>query len=243
MSEWNVVYCFSKKLSQSEENFNNILYSLSKSVEYSSKYHKVKILTDIETISYLNDIEVDKELFDFKPFRFLDDIKIQVLPTLKDNEVLIDPDVFLFKKLDITENCDIFVERPENIKDEWYVTDYNDSKKYKFSDYIKFESSTNNVINIGILKFFNQKLLNLYIKRYEMVKNLALLEEKLESFPKYSILLGQLLLQNVLDGGNYIISYAKHNRKNEYYHLAGEQKYNREYLHKVLSRKNKQSII
>jgi len=244
MSSWKLIYCFTKRLSQSEENFKNILYSLRKSIELSSRFHDVKIFTDKETIQYLNNIEVKKELLDFGHLRFLDDIKISVLPHIKENEVLIDPDVFLFKKLYITEKCDIFVERPENIKDNWYVTDYEYSKKFKFSKNIKLESISGNVTNIGILKFFNTHLLNKYIERYNFVRNIALEEETtLDEFPKYSILLGQLLLQNVIDENGYIVSYAKHNKKNEYYHLAGEQKYENDYLNKILERKNNQSII
>lgn len=244
MSYLKLVYCFTKRLSQSEENFENILYSLKKSIELASRFHDVKILTDNETLQYIDSIEVEKELLNFGYLRFLDDIKIQVLPTLKDNEILIDPDVFLFKKLYITEKCDIFVERPESIKDDWYVTDYEYSKKFKFSKHIKLHSISGDVTNIGILKFFNKELLSKYIERYNFVRNIALQEvDVLENFPKYSVLFGQLLLQNVIDEERYIVSYAKQNKKNEYYHLAGEQKYEKGYLNKILERKNKESII
>ena len=244
MSKWKLVYCFTKRLSQSEENFKNILYSLSKSIELSSRFHDVKILTDKETLEYLDKIQVEKELLDFGHLRFLDDIKISVLPQIKENEVLIDPDVFLFKELNIIEKCDIVTERPENIKDDWYVTDYEYSKRFKFSNYIKLESTNGDVTNIGILKFFNKKLMLKYIERYNFVRSIALEEESiLDDFPQYSVLFGQLLLQNVIDENEYTISYAKHNKKNEYYHLAGAQKYENGYLNRILERKNKNTII
>ena len=242
MSYWKLVYSFTKRLSQSEENFENILYSLNKSIELSSRFHDVKILTDKETLEYLDKIEVEKELLDFGYLRFLDDIKISVLPYIKENEVLIDPDVFLYKELKLLDNCDVFAERPESITDEWYKKDYELSKRFKFSEYIKFESKSGNVTNIGILKFFNKNLLEKYISTYNFVKDLAL-EDNLEPFPKYSILLGQLLLQNIIDDNNFIVKYAREYGYNEYYHLAGEWKYEKNFLKKALEKKNKNTMI
>lgn len=244
MSNWKLVYCFSKKLSQSDDNFHSILYSLGKSIEFASKYHQLKIITDSETIDYLNEFNVEKQLFEFETFRFLDDIKIQVLPHLDDDEILIDPDVFLFDELQVDKNCDLFAERQENITDEWYVTDYKDSQKYKFSNFIKLESLNGFVTNIGLLKFFSKEFMKIYIERYKLVRSIALQDEKiLENFPKYSILFGQLLLQNVIDDFQYIVSYARLNNKNKYYHLAGPQKYDIEYLKSVTQRKQNKTTI
>jgi hypothetical protein len=245
MSKWNLVYCLTKRLSQSEENFETILYCLNKSIELASRFHNIKILTDVETIEYLNHLNVEVELFDFGHLRFLDDIKISVLPYLKDDELLIDPDVFIYRELKIDEDCDLFSERPENIiKDEWYKKDYLLSKKFKFSSFIRYESKMTDICNIGILKFFNKELLKKYIEKYNFVKSFALEEEDtLEKFPTFSILLGQLLLQNIIDDGKYRVKYARLNLYNEYYHLAGEQKYDVEYLKKTLEKKTKNTII
>jgi len=238
MSPWKLVYCFTKKLSLNESDFNTVLYSLNKSIEMSSKFHKIKIMTDNETLEYIKNIDVDYEIFEFDNFRFLDDIKIKVLPHIKNDEVLIDPDVFLFEELKIDKLCDLFAERPESINDKWYVEDYESSKKFEFSNYIKFESLNGDIVNIGILKFFNKQLERKYIENYNKIKSIALSEiDNLEPFPKYSILLGQLLLQNIIDDNSYNVIYAKNN--NEYYHLAGRQKYKNGYLKKLFNKNNK----
>jgi hypothetical protein len=245
MSKWNLVYCLTKRLSQSEENFETILYCLNKSIELALRFHTIKIITDNETIDYIKNLNVEIELFHFGHLRFLDDIKISVLPHLKENEILIDPDVFVYRELKINKDCDLFADRPEHIiKDNWYKVDYELSKKFRFSKFIRLESKTYNVCNIGIIKFFNNELLTKYIEKYNFVKSIALEEENiLEKFPTFSILLGQLLLQNVIDDGDYKIKYARLNAYNEYYHLAGEQKYDIDYLKKTLEKKTKSTII
>lgn len=245
MSKWNLVYCITKRLSQSEENFEIILYCLNKSIELASKFHNIKIITDSQTIGYIKHLNIEIEIFDFGHLRFLDDIKISVLPQLKDDELLIDPDVFIYRELKIDEDCDLLCERPENIiRDIWYHTDYKLSKNFKFSNFIRFESKTNDICNIGILKFFNQDLLKKYIERYNFVKSVALDEENnLYEFPTFSILLGQLLLQNIIDENDYKVNYIRHNRYNEYYHLAGPQKYDVKYLKSALEKKNQKTII
>jgi hypothetical protein len=245
MSKWKFIYCLTKRLSESEENFETFLYCLNKSIELAARFHTIKIITDSQTIEYLNHLNVEIELFDFGHLRFLDDIKISVLPHLKENEILVDPDVFLYKELKIDENCDLFCERPEHIiKDEWYRKDYELSRKFKFSSLIKFESKKYDICNIGILKFFNKELLKQYIEKYNFVKSVALEEsDELYEFPTFSILLGQLLLKNIIDENDYKLKYARLNPYNEYYHLAGEQKYDKDYLKRSLEKKNQNTLI
>ena len=132
MSKWNLVYCFSKKLSDNDDNFEKILYSLEKSIEYNSKFHKVKVYTDSLTYQFIEHLNIEIEIYPFSKFRFLDDIKIQTLPLLTENEVLIDPDVFLFKELCLNEDSDAIFERPEKLSDPWYQREYSDSIKFEF---------------------------------------------------------------------------------------------------------------
>lgn len=244
MSPWKLVYPLTKRLSQNEKNFEIILYCLNKSIELSSKFHDVKIVTDSETIDYLNELDVEKQIFDFGHLRFLDDIKISVLPHIKHNEILVDPDVFIYRELKIDTNCDLICERPERIRDNWYKEDYILAKEFKFSKFISLKSDTEKVSNIGILKFFNNDFLKTYLETYNLVKSVALEEEtKLYPFPTFSILLGQLLLQNLIDKNECVVKYIRDDRYNQYYHLAGPQKYDKDYLLEVVNRKSKTSVI
>jgi len=244
MSRWNLVYCLTKRLSQSEENFQILLYCLNKSIELASRFHTIKIITDNETIEYLNHLNVEIELSDFGHLRFLDDIKISVLPHLKENEILIDPDVFLYNELSVNDKCDLLCDRPENINKDWYKKDYKLSKRFYFSNFIELKSKTGKVSNIGIVKFFNKTLLKKYIDTYNFVKNTALEEESLlDEFPTFSILLGQLLLQNIIDKDDYKVVYVSKNKDNTYYHLAGPKKYNKDYLKNIFEKKNQNTLI
>jgi hypothetical protein len=238
MNNWKLVYCFSKLLSYDDNNFNIILYSLSKSIEFNSKFHQIKIYTDKFTYDFIKHLNVDIEIYDYTHFRFIDDIKIQTLSLLDDNEILIDPDVFLYKELIIDKNCDVFLERPEKITDPWYREDYDISLKFKFSKMIEFNSKSGDVGNIGIIKFFNIDFMNQYITQYDKIKELAEEElDKLSPFPRFSILLGQLGLQNLVDKKNYTVVYAKFTKGNKYIHLAGEQKYKIGYIDTIFKPK------
>ena len=84
--------------------------------------------------------------------------------------------------------------------------------------------------------------MNEYIIHYNNVRSVAFEEyDLLPPFPKFSLLLGQLLLQNLIDDNNYKISYCKLNKKNNYNHLAGITKYgyekSNEYIDKVVDKK------
>lgn len=231
MKEWNLVYCFSKKLLELAEvehhkKFPIILECLYKSVDLNSKFHKLKLYTDSYTFKFVKELDIEIKVIDYLPFRFLDDMKIQTLPKLKDNEVLIDPDIFLFKKLNIEQGYDLILERFDNIDEWWYNIEQELSKPFKFSKLLNFSPKTGTVGNVGIMKFFNQKFMNDYIERYNTVREVAMQEEeKLDPFPRFSVLLGQLLLRNVADDFKYSIGYSKLNIKNEYKHLSGSSKY------------------
>ena len=155
---------------------------------------------DTFTFEFVKDIDIEIEIIDYTPFRFLDDIKIQTLPLLNKDEILIDPDIFLYKEIRIDSDCDIFLERPEKITARWYIRDYNESLPFKFSKMINFESKSGDVGNIGIIKFYNMEFMNEYISHYNLIKKTAEEEiTKLPQFPSLSILIGQLGLQNLID--------------------------------------------
>ena len=240
MKYWTLVYCFTKKLSklaegEQEKNFNIILDCLKKSVQLNSKFHKLKLYTDDFTYDLVKDLNIETKVIDYSRFRFIDDIKIQTLPLLEENEVLIDPDIFLYKKLDVKENYDLILERKDSINTWWYNDERTLAEPFNFSKLLNFVSKSGTVGNIGIMKFFNKKFLNDYIERYNEVRDVAMAEEEtLYPFPRFSVLLGQLLLRNVADDFNYSIGYSNMNEKNEYKHLSGHNKYKQ---HALLDRR------
>jgi len=240
MKYWTLVYCFTKKLSklaegEQEKNFNIILDCLKKSVQLNSEFHKLKLYTDDFTYDLVKDLNIETKVIDYSRFRFIDDIKIQTLPLLEENEVLIDPDIFLYKKLDVKENYDLILERKDSINAWWYNDERTLAEPFNFSKLLNFVSKSGTVGNIGIMKFFNKKFLNDYIERYNEVRDVAMQEEdKLLPFPRFSVLLGQLLLKNVADDFNYSIGYSNMNEKNEYKHLSGHNKYKK---HSLLDRR------
>lgn len=226
MSNLKLIYCFSKLLSDDDKNFNVILYSLTKSIEFNSRFHSIKIYTDDTTVRYLSHLNVDIEVYNYSNFRFIDDIKIQTLSLIQPDEILIDPDIFLYKELILEDGYDLILERPEKVDASWYKEDFSEASTFKFRRFLKLESKTGEVGNIGIIKFFNLDAQKEYINFYNQVRSEALLEEdKLPRYPKFSVLLGQLGLQNLIDKKGYKLKYAKHIEGNDYIHLSGYRKY------------------
>ena len=226
-SNLRLVYCFSKKLASSIERFNYALSCLKKSIETNSKFHTIKLYTDTTTISYLDDIQIEKEILNFDDFKFLDDIKIETLPKLKENDILIDIDIFLGKALEINLNSDVVLDRPSYVTESYYRTEIERSLQYEFSKLLNYNPKKNEIGNIGIMKFVNKELEKKYINFYTKIKENILNQNKeLPPFPAFSVLIGQIGLKNVIDDNNYTISYASKLDNNNYFHLAGDVKYN-----------------
>lgn len=227
MRKLKLVYCFSKTLSENQSRLDVVLYCLKRSIEINSRFHDLKLYTDYLTLDELSHLDIQKEVVDFTPLKFTDDIKIQTLPLLKENEILIDIDVFLKKELVIDSNCDVIGEHPEYLSSKWYIRDYTKASNYNFGKHIRYSSISGGVINIGILKFFNKELQSQYFEKYNYVRDLALKQEHLipESLLNFSILLGQLLLQNIIDEYKYKVKFACNIHQNNYLHLAGKFKF------------------
>jgi hypothetical protein len=237
MNDWVLSYCFSKELSHNDIHFELMLEFLKKSIEFNRRFHTTKIYTDNITYQFIKNINIEIIILNYTKFRFLDDIKIQTLPILTENEILIDIDIFLYKNLTIDTNCDLILEHRDSISSNWYVTDYMDSALFKFSKYMHLNSKSGSVGNIGVIKFFNKSFLGKYIEKYNRITNIAKEEsDKLPPFPNFSILFGQLLLQNLIDEMDYKICYTAENKNNKYIHLDGPRKklFSKIKLHKEL---------
>ena len=241
---WTLVYCLSKRLAKTEDIWKTTLEYFKKSVEVNGKFHKLKLYTDEYTKKEL-DLDIETKILEVEDLSFLDNYKIQILPLLEKNEILIDPDVFLLKELTINEDCDIIVDREDSSNNKWYDIEFSMASDYKFSKLMKFKK---NVVipNIGVLKFFNEKLQQKYIDSYNKIKTIAK-EENLPPFPRFSILLGQVNLENIISQDTYSVEYCARNKNNEYLHIAGDEKFLEDSLNKVenfLSKdKSSKSII
>lgn len=233
---WTLVYAFSKKLATTDKRFEQSLEIFKQSIEYNKRFHKLKIYSDKETFEYIYQFGIEIELIDFEDFIFLDDIKIKVLPKLTDNEVLIDPDVFLFSNLKLPTTYDVILDRPVNINVYWLQEQIESSKEYEFSKLINFKPKKDLTGNIGVIKFFNKNLQELYIDFYSKVRDIAKKEkDKLPPFPSYSILLGEVGLKTVIDDTNSSFFFASEISSNKYDHVAGPRKFDFDSIKKYLS--------
>jgi hypothetical protein len=241
-SNWKLVYCFSKKLAVSTERFNSALSCLKNSIETNSKFHELKIYTDKDTYKFLENFTDDIEIIEYNDFSFLDDIKIQTLPLLKENEILIDIDIFLGNSLKINLLTDVVLDRPSYVTESYYRTEIERSLQYEFSKLLNYNPKKNEIGNIGIMKFVNKELEKKYINFYTKIKENILNQNKeLPPFPAFSVLIGQIGLKNVIDDNNYTISYAS-KLDNNYFHLAGSTKYKTVDFEKLNSRLTKTLI-
>jgi hypothetical protein len=245
LSDWKLVYCLSKRLAKTEDAWNTTIELFKKSVQMSSVFHKVKLYTDSETKQYI-DFDIEIEILEVNDLSFLDNYKIQILPLLHDNEILIDPDVFLKKELIIDSSKDLIVDRPDSSNNKWYDIEFDMAKEYKFSELIEFKKNAT-IPNIGIFKFFNKQLQKDYIDNYNKIKSCTVEEvKKLPPFPRFSILLGQVSLENILSKDIYSIGYCSRKKENDYLHTAGEEKFKKDSVNNLedfLNREKKKSIL
>ena len=94
-----VSFCFTIKIINSMDNLERYQTMISKAVNCAKEHHKVIFYTDAETLPYLNITGVDIKLIETTNFYFVDDFKVHLLSIISDEEVLIDTDLFLFRKL------------------------------------------------------------------------------------------------------------------------------------------------
>ena len=236
-----ISFCFTIKIMNSINDLEDYQLMISKSVECAKQHHIVKFYTDTETLPYLQIEDVEIQLIDTTDFYFVDDFKINLLSIISDNEILIDTDLFLFRRLKLEDNKDIYVDFRDN------------SKKYWYKEYIKwfinngidelipnFYTKDIYVPNIGILKISNNELKMEYLNLYYKIRKWILTKD-IKIDRGVSIILGQYLLALLIEGGKYKISYC-YNKNNHYSHLSGPLKFEPNILNNILLIKNKKII-
>ena len=225
-----VSFCFTIKIINSMDNLERYQTMISKAVNCAKEHHKVIFYTDAETLPYLNITGVDIKLIETTNFYFVDDFKVHLLSIISDEEVLIDTDLFLFRKLKLDDTADICVDFMDNSKQKWYTEYLNWFIDNGINELIpEFGQHTINVPNIGILKIKNIELKQEYKELYYKIKKWALSKDS-EITKGISIILGQYLLAILLT--KYKVSYS-YNQKNHYVHLSGPSKFKSNILNNI----------
>ena len=225
MSKPFFVYCFSKKLAANEEQYAISLQILEKSINLLKKVYSYKLVTDTQTIKDIQNLSTEIDIIDTKNFIFLDDIKLSLLPSLGNNDIIIDPDIFIFDHLTISNEADLIFEHRDNPDSPWYKEVIENLRGTLLYDKIKSVKNLPFVPNIGFLKINNKKLLTEYIEQYEYYSK-DIVNKIDNGLLSFSIILGQYLLGILLYEGNYSYLYIRGaNTGDKYSHLAGPDKY------------------
>jgi len=225
MSKITYVYCFSKNLAVNEEQYAISLTLLKQSIKLVSKHSNYRLVTDDSTYKDLKNLSNDITMIDSSDFKFLDDFKLSLLKDLKFNEMLVDPDILMFKKPMVDSNTDLIFDYKDSPRKYWYEEDIRAVEGTLLYDKIKSVKKLPFVPNIGFLKINNKKLLTDYIEQYSYYRK-DILNKFDNTFLSFSILLGQYLLGMLLYEGNYsYLSIRSVNTPDVYEHLGGPQKF------------------
>tara|TARA_B100000902_G_C27207411_1_gene862417 strand:+ start:381 stop:1088 length:708 start_codon:yes stop_codon:yes gene_type:complete len=225
MSKKSFVYCFSKKLAANEEQYAINLMLLEKSINHLKQFYSYRLITDQQTLEDVKSLSDNIEITSSDDYIFLEDIKTSLVGSLGKNELIIDPDLFVYKELDIPTGYDILFDHKDSPKRSWY-TDYVEKLKGTLLyDKIKSAGKLKFVPNIGFFSINNPDLRSNFLEQYRYFRD-DIIKNKKEDPNQFNLLLGQYLLGIVLSEGNY--SYLNIRSKNSgdvYVHLAGPNKY------------------
>lgn len=189
------------------------------------QFHKIILLTDKDSLNYLTIPEgIEIQLSDTTQYRLIDDFKLDLLPKLKKDEVIIDFDVYLFKPLPDLSEYDVVIERyEEEFAFEIYQKLISSITNKEIKDYFLSINALKTIPNIGVFKINNADILKEYREKFYYYSNLFITHsESSNTDPtSYSALFSQYILNDVLSNKNLKIFTG-----NKYgVHLNGEQKY------------------
>lgn len=225
MSRPSFVYCFSKKLSVNEEQYAINLLLLSKSIDYLKDLYEYRVITDSETIDDVKHLSTNIEFIDTSNFIFLEDLKVKCISLLKKNEVIVDPDLFIFQQLDCDLEYDLIFEHKDSQKKPWYRDHLKKLKGTLLYDKIILTGKVPFVPNIGFFKITNGKLLSLFVEEYYKYRE-DIINKLSGDLNQYNLLLGQYLLGIILYEGNFsYLDLRSTNSAKVYTHMAGPDKY------------------
>ena len=225
MSKLSFVYCFSKKLAANEEQYTINLLLLKKSIEHIKKLYDYRIITDEQTIDDVKALSDNIEIVNSDNYIFLEDIKTSLVSSLTDNELIVDPDLFIYRELGITLDYDIIFEHIDIPTNPWYSNYIEGLKGTLLYDRILSAGKIPFVPNIGFFRIMNSNLQSDFLQQYSIYRE-NILSKNLQNPNQYNLLLGQYLLGIVLYEGNYsYLNTSSINKGEVYHHFAGPNKY------------------
>ena len=225
MSKPSFVYCFSKKLAANEEQYSINLLLLEKSIEHIKKLYEYRIITDEQTLEDIETLSDNIKIINSDDFIFLEDIKTSLVSSLEDNELIVDPDLFIYRELRISLDYDFIFEHKDNPTKSWYTDHIDGLKGTLLYDRIMSAGKIPFAPNIGFFKISNLNLRSDFLQQYNTYRE-DILNKNIENPNQYNLLLGQYLLGIVLYEGNYsYLNTSSINKEEAYHHFAGPSKY------------------
>lgn len=188
------------------------------SVKAAKRFHEVTIYTDEKSI----DIVPQQSSIEILPgdYVFIDDFKIQLLQHT--NDVIIDPDLILYKKLNLSQTVDASFEFKQKTYNKFTRPQVKQLIEAGVEKILPNFSEVKYMPNIGVLKINNQKLLTKYVETYNKLRTFILSLE-LNNYTEFSIILGQYVLGYLLMNDEFNVEYV--NKKNNYVHFNGGMKF------------------
>ena len=153
-----ITYCFSLQLKKyySKRNFKITMEFFKKAYESAVKFYNVEILTDDFSIKELRKYGYNCKSVTNEKFLYHDDFKVFLLENYKNLNILVDPDIVFYEKVNFSNDVDLIVDRVYRslTKDHTIpmIEEFIDNGIQEiYPDYIFIETMP----NIGFLKFNN----------------------------------------------------------------------------------------
>jgi hypothetical protein len=218
-------YSFTKKMSNNDTSLLKYISFLETSILYNKRFHQLRLYTDLETFELVKHLDVEIIIFNTDDFIFTDEFKVKLSDVIDYNEILIDPDIFLYEKLRFNSTCDIIVDHKDPSNSHYYNKGLERLRRFKIHTELNNYIIPRYVPNIGFLKINNNALKNEYLTLYDKLKKGISDEPDIKLYRRgFTIIFAQYVLGIVIAKGKYTVEYIR-NDGNSYNHLAGPKKF------------------
>ena len=225
-----LIFSYSTKIGDYKDNdfylsFYKISMKIAKDLGYTIKFYGCEYALNFLKEFYDESVDVSNE-----NFILTDDLKIFIHQNEPCGAITIDGDLFLYKKLSIDSEKDISIDRDEYIyhrRSKKYREYLPFFFKYDLSSINYFDKENDTALNVGILRFKNQKIKDLFISEYYKFRKLYLdiiepKEHLLKNKKTISIIICQYLFNCISKIENIQIDYCY--KENDYKHYIGQSK-------------------